>query len=196
MPLSPLVPALLLLPLSSLHADEPALPAAQELLELLASYAYLEQVDASDAEEVSRHLVPLGAMSKIRGVWAPRQSERMDGELWRFTWRVNDGFLSSEVVTSLDDSLSNNPAAVLRFSCEARACGSSAQWANRIFGERLLYGTEASQRYRVYTIDEAKGKADSEAAQIDNRLLIYASSRGASRQYLHLEFLVGSIAGS
>ena len=66
------------------------------------------------------------------------------------------------------------------FDCEARACGSSAQWANRIFNERVLYGTEAAQRYRVFA-----GEDNGERY----RLLLYATVRTAQRQYLHAELL-------
>ncbi len=35
----------------------------------------------------------------------------------------------------------------VRFSCRGRDCGRSAQWANQVFGQAVLYGTDASQFY-------------------------------------------------
>ena len=80
------------------------------------------------------------------------------------------------------------------FACEARACGSSVQWANRIFGERLLYGTEVSQRYRAFRLrtpaDDGEGTPiGSEEGVAEARLLIYASARSSDRQYLRVELL-------
>jgi hypothetical protein len=83
-------------------------------------------------------------------------------------------------VAELGRSLDKDPRAELIFQCEARACGSSVQWANRIFNERLLYGTEESQRYRVYAVI---------AGDVSYRLLIYGSARSSDRQYLHAELL-------
>ena len=36
-----------------------------------------------------------------------------------------------------------------QFSCDGRACGSSGDWANGVFGYRILYGPEQYQHYWV-----------------------------------------------
>jgi hypothetical protein len=131
-------------------------------------------------KKVRDYLIPLGAIEKIRGVWSPRESERHSGILRRFNWRVVDGYRSEELEAELAGLLDKDPRAELIFSCEARACGSSVQWANRIFNERLLYGTEESQRYRVYAVT---------VGETQYRMLIYASARSSDRQYLHAELL-------
>jgi Domain of unknown function (DUF4892) len=35
----------------------------------------------------------------------------------------------------------------VRFSCRGRDCGRSAQWANQVFGQAILYGPDANQFY-------------------------------------------------
>ena len=67
----------------------------------------------------------------------------------------------------------------LLFSCEGRSCGQGVQWANRVFGERVLYGRDDLQRYRVY----APAEGD------EYRLVLFSSARTADRQYLHAELL-------
>ena len=82
--------------------------------------------------------------------------------------------------------------------------GSSVQWANRIFGERLLYGTEKSQEYRVFeisgdanadvpavqTLDQDQAESGSTSADPGKTtILLYASARTNERQYLRLEIL-------
>lgn len=192
----------------------------QALLDDFAGMAFLESIASEDSASVKNHLVPLGAMQKTRGVWAPRNSERFNGELRGVTWKILDGFQSLELIAELDASLAQNPNTMLKFACDARACGSSSQWANRIFGERLLYGTESSQRYRIYTITvesisnaaadsgvgeisrdteaadvDSDGVANVDAKELDYRLLIYGSARSSSRQYLRIELLSGQLAG-
>ncbi|MFT4874460.1 DUF4892 domain-containing protein, partial [Congregibacter sp.] len=115
----------------------------------LDEYAHLESIGSQSERTVRDYLIPLGAIEKIRGVWAPRKGERLSGTLDRHTWRVQDGYTAEEMVAELDQRLALNEAAHKDFVCDARACGSSVQWANRIFQQRLLYGTEVSQRYRV-----------------------------------------------
>ena len=166
----------------------PARAAAQEgpqvYLKWLQSLPYLHLVDAEPEAPVSAYTVPLGAMRKIRGVWAPRRSERVSGVRRAYTWRVEDGFSVAEVIADLDRRLAVDTAAEIRFRCDARACGSSVQWANRIFGERLLYGTQASQRYRLLVFPTAKAR--------QQRLLIYGSARSNERQYLRVELLTSA----
>jgi len=84
---------------------------------------------------------------------------------------------------SVAERLDARDDAELMFQCEARACGPSVQWANRMFQQRVLYGTESSQRYRVYALAQPGEQVQ--------RMLIYASARTAERQYLHIEVLSG-----
>ncbi|MEO0437261.1 MAG: DUF4892 domain-containing protein [Pseudomonadota bacterium] len=175
-------------------------PDTLALLDAFGQRSYLNAKREADARAVVGYTVPLGAIQKIRGQWAPRKSERLSGTLHRYTWQVANGFSSGEVINDLVDELSSDVRFELIFTCEARACGSSVQWANRVFEERLLYGREVSQRYFVYKVVEA---TDSVSAQEDEsvlarpersgesvgRLLLYASARSTNRQYLHGEFL-------
>lgn len=167
----------LVLVLASQLVRAEALSPAEYFAEL-DTYTHLERIDSQSGRSVRDYLVPLGAIEKVRGVWAPRRSERISGTLDGYTWRVLDGYTADEMVAELDQRLALNEASRKDFSCEARACGSSVQWANRIFQQRLLYGTEVSQRYRVYTL---------ELENESHRLLIYGSARSSDRQYLHVE---------
>ena len=172
-------------------AQETAREGPQVYLERLQATPYLKLVNAGPETPVSDYTVALGAIQKIRGVWAPRKSERVSGARRSYTWRVESGFSVAEVIADLDRRLARDTAAEIRFRCDARACGSSVQWANRIFGERLLYGTEASQRYRMVRFPASPG-----APAPERRLLIYGSARSNERQYLRLELLTLRAAGA
>ena len=145
------------------------------LLQALDNYPHAQRIDIS-SNGVVDHEIGLGALQKIRGAWRFKNSERLTGELTRYTWQIVDGFTSSEVMEELLGRVEKS-GAQLRFSCDGRACGHGEQWANRVFRQRVLYGRDDLQRYRVYAVDDS------------TRLLVYASARTADRQYLHAELL-------
>ena len=145
-----------------------------ELAERLDAYPHVMVVEKS-SEAVIDHEVGLGALQKVRGVWRFKQSERLSGELERHSWQIIDGFSSAEVLESVEGQLVGEQADLL-FACDGRSCGHGAQWANRVFRQRVLYGRDDLQRYRVYQVG-------------NERILLYASARTADRQYLHLEVL-------
>ena len=60
------------------------------------------------------------------------------------------------------------------FQCKGRSCGSSSQWASRIFERRLLYGRDDTQRYAVYQFSDLP----------DFWLIVYSSARSNNRQYV------------
>ena len=161
------------------QADTEAAPAVR-VLEDVGALPYADRVHEVPPEQVRGRLIPLGAMKKLRGVWQPKASERLDGTLHRYTWQVLEQYASIELMEEVQAEMTAALSLTVLFDCEARACGSSAQWANRIFNERVLYGTEAAQRYRVFA-----GEDNGERY----RLLLYAPVRTAQRQYLHAELL-------
>ena len=151
-----------------------------QMLQSLDDYAHAERVVFSD-EEVIDHEVPLGAINKVRGVWQFRNSERLSGRLIRYTWQVVDGFDAREVMRELVEKLQQNADVELLFVCEGRACGKSAQWANRVFLQRILYGREDLQAYSAYRLGPVG----------QDRVMLYSAARTADRQYLHVELLLG-----
>ncbi|MEM9256149.1 MAG: DUF4892 domain-containing protein [Pseudomonadota bacterium] len=148
-------------------------------LSLIRNYPHTELVNESSGL-VQDHEVGLGAIKKVRGTWRFRDSERLTGTLSRYTWQVVDGFSASEVMDELLDAMSPEIQLTALFECDGRSCGRSVQWANRVFNNRVLYGREDLQRYRVFSLG-AGGK---------DRLMLYSAARTADRQYLHAELLV------
>ncbi len=149
------------------------------LVEQLREYPHAVSIDARESEVVD-HELGLGARQKIRGQWGFSHSVRLNGTLSRETWQIVDGFTATEVLRELEQQLAAAGSSELLYSCDGRACGNAAQWANRVFGQRVLYGTSGEQRYRVYAVDTAAG---------DFRLALYSGARTATRQYLHLDIL-------
>lgn len=152
-----------------------------ELFDWLESSPYAERVDQSD-KRVRAHLVALGRINKVRGDWNPEEDERVNGRVLSSTWQIIEGASSAEMFDEVVALIEQRGAARQLFSCSGRSCGPSVQWANLVFGQRILYGTESSQHYRVYALEEE--------ASAGYRVLVYASARTSDRQYLHTEIVV------
>lgn len=160
----------------SVSADETGV---EVLLQEVDASPHTTQIEFSESE-VFNHEVGLGAIQKLRGEWTFKDSERLSGTLRRYTWLMEDGFSSAEILEQLVDSVETLDSASELFACDGRACGRAVEWANQVFNERVLYGREQLQRYRVFAL-----QGDSEA-----RLLVYSAERTTSRQYLHVEWLL------
>lgn len=156
-------------------AEPRVMPTAllQELMEFPHAKSILDHQDV-----VVDYQIGLGAIQKVRGTWQLKRSERKSGLLTRYTWQIVDGFSSQEVMANLEERLAGSQ---LLYSCDGRSCGPGVQWANRIFEQRLLYGRENRQAYRVYGGENEAGD--------EYRLLIYSAERSTDRQYLHTELL-------
>ncbi len=144
-----------------------------EVLARLDAYPHALRINHS-VSEVLDYEIGLGSIKKVRGVWQLDESERVSGTLHRYTWQIIDGFTSREV---LADAVQDLADAELLYSCDGRACGQGVQWANRVFRERLLYGRDDLQQYRVFGSGQAW------------RVLLFSAARTADRQYLHAEWL-------
>lgn len=149
------------------------------LMQQLDEYPHTKKVEFSEAQVID-HEVGLGAIQKIRGEWSFKDSERLSGTLLRYTWLIGNGFSSEEVMAQLLDSVADIEGANQLFACDGRGCGRAVQWANRVFNERVLFGREDLQRYRVYALP----------GEPEARLLAYSAERTADRQYLHVEWLL------
>jgi hypothetical protein len=139
----------------------------------------------SHAKEFSRsspgetdYLLGLGALQKVGGRWRHKHSEALRGDLTRVTWQVDEGFTAGEAYDWYRQQLS--VGAALLFECQGRSCGSSAQWASRVFEERELYGHDGRQHYGVWRLQRD---------DVNWFVVLYASDRANRRHFLRLDTL-------
>ena len=165
----------------SLFSQAPQAEEPLQLFEWLERSPFAERVDQTD-KQVRAHVIGLGRINKVRGSWGPEAQERVTGRLVSSTWQIRDGASSTVIYEEVVEGIEERSDARLLFACSARSCGPSVQWANRVFGQRILYGTESSQRYSVYALGEEEAST--------HRVLVYASARSNDRQYLHTEIVV------
>lgn len=150
----------------------------EKMLGELDDYPHARAVDTSSSRVID-HEIGLGAIQKVRGAWRFKKSERVTGQLLRHTWQIVDGFSSQEVMDELIAAVRDIEGTELLFSCDGRSCGRAVQWANRVFGQRVLYGREGDQAYRVFRLEWDR----------EYRLVVYAAVRTEDRQYLHVDLL-------
>jgi hypothetical protein len=124
------------------------------------------------------YLLGLGALQKVRGLWRHKHSETIAGDLQRVTWKVDPGYTAGEGFDWLQGQLPDGSE--LLFGCEGRQCGSSAQWASRVFEERELYGHDDRQRYAAWRYTDSDGTWT---------IVLYASDRANRRHFLHMDLL-------
>lgn len=132
------------------------------------------------SEHVKAFPIPLGAMKKIRGSWRLESYHSVTGTLHRYTWQI-DGLPVSDLFDEIHTTIE---AAGLRqrWLCAGRACGNGAEWASRVYQERLLYGRDEAMRYVGF--EAANG----------SWLTVFSAARTANRQYLHIDIAVPDTA--
>lgn len=67
------------------------------------------------------------------------------------------------------------------FQCSGRGCGRSNVWANQIFGQSTLYGSDSDQDYLVAGSVDENGRP--------SLTLVYTVTRGSQREYVWVEQL-------
>jgi len=125
----------------------------------------------------------LGRMQRVTGRVAPSHSERFQGDLYRITYEIPDGFNAQEVFDHFRSQLLDADQQEL-FVCQGRDCGSSNFWANDLFGNRILYGPENGQFYMASAYQH-----EHEGETISGYAALYVITRANRRLYAHLEFL-------
>ncbi|WP_178116203.1 DUF4892 domain-containing protein [Pseudomonas sp. LD120] len=120
---------------------------------------------------------PLGSVRKISGKLRFEGQVSARGNLTAITYRLPPERTSNEAFTLAREALQKQGAELL-FWCQARDCGESSLWANEVFGNAKLYGSDEQQAYLLLRL----------AAPQDNSLVaLYSITRGNRRAYLHVE---------
>jgi len=136
----------------------------------------IQQQDKSEAQRI----YPQGTLRRVSNQVRYEAQIRAEGRLQIRTLQLPGGQQDlAEALVSARQTL-HQAGATLLYWCEGRECGSSALWANSVFGSAQLYGPDDQQSYLLYRLP---------APQADSLLALYAITRGNRRSYLHLEQL-------
>lgn len=147
--------------------------------------AFLKRYEESfitdySATHQSNYRVIKGGLEKVNGVWISELEAHASGSLTQVTYRIPDGYSTSQVRSFYLEQLHALQAEEL-FRCQGRACGSSVEWANGVFGVRRISGPDRNQEYRLYSLSHG-GDA--------YLLALYINRRANQRVYAHLDLLL------
>ncbi len=135
-------------------------------------------VTSTFAEDIV-YQVPLGILQRIRGRAAPEKQQRVNGDVTKLLYEVSDEFDGADVLAFFEQQFQEAGLEKL-FACEGRSCGSSNDWANDVFGNRVLYGPSQNQFFMAYIDRSLAG---------DNYFVSYIITRGNGRLYAYIELI-------
>lgn len=114
--------------------------------------------------------------NEIRSATVARLPVKGTGRLYR----ILDGANREEARDHYLRKLQARGAQVI-FECSGRGCGRSNVWANQIFGQSTLYGSDSDQDYLVAGSVDENGRP--------SLTLVYTVTRGSQREYVWVEQL-------
>jgi hypothetical protein len=132
------------------------------------------------AEKTDDYTLALSSYKKIAGNWLIDRSQRLKGQLYKFTVELPVGHSLQNGFDFYVDQLNTHSIREL-FYCKARDCGTSNSWANNHFKVQQLYGLDQYQQYAAYEVVSSTGKPV--------YVSLYAVRRGNKRVYLQVETL-------
>jgi hypothetical protein len=156
------------------------LPGSRDL-EVLPRFPGSQIVRFSEAQEQER-VYPQGAIRRISGRLRYEREVRAHGQFTAVTYELPRTHSADEVFSAAREALQAQDAELL-YWCEGRECGSSNLWANAVFGESILYGSDDQQAYALMRLAEPRQ---------DSLLALYSITRGNRRAYLHAELLAAN----
>jgi hypothetical protein len=136
-----------------------------------------EGADLIDVERriVEHHHIALSKNKKIDGRWLFENEKKISGVLYKRLYEITTDDNYQDVANSFKqhfDTLKQH----IQFFCEGRSCGSSNKWANGVFHESRLYGSDNKQFYWVLFDGHTYSVA-------------YLIERGSKRLYFYQETL-------
>lgn len=150
-------------------------PGSQDL-PIVPRMADAQIVDYRPAVELER-IYPLGSIRKISGQLRFDGQVSARGNATSVTYELPPEHSAIDAFTAAREALQKQDAQLL-FWCQARDCGESSLWANEVFGNAKLYGSDNEQAYLLLRL----------AAPKDNTLVaLYSITRGNRKAYLHVE---------
>lgn len=136
-------------------------------------------VDQRQAVEQER-IYPLGPLRKISGQLRMESQVNARGQVSSVTYELPVERSAKDAFSAARQTLHTSGSQLL-FWCEARDCGESSLWANQVFNNSRLLGSDDQQAFFLLRL----------AAPQDNTLVgVYTVTRGNRRVAMHIEQFV------
>jgi hypothetical protein len=157
--------------------------AGSQDIEVLPRFPGSEIVTYKHVAEQER-IYPQGSIRRISGKVRYEREVMAQGQFTALTYELPRTHSANEVFETAREALHEQNAELL-YWCVGRECGSSSLWANSIFNNSTLYGSEAQQSYALLRLA---------APHQDSLLALYSITRGNGRAYLQVELLQANSA--
>jgi hypothetical protein len=155
--------------------------AGSQDLDVLPRFAGSKIVSFKDVAEQER-IYPQGAIRRISGTLRYEREVAAQGQLTAVTYELPRTHTANEVFAKARGDLQAQDAELL-YWCVGRECGSSSLWANAVFTNATLTGSDDQQTYALLRLAEPRQ---------DSLLALYSITRGNKRAYLHAELLTAN----
>jgi len=137
----------------------------------------LAEKEMEKSQLLDQHLFATGRIQNKGGESFPESWLSLSsGRLNQTLYRVRSTRDTDEILEHYQAQLQRSDSEIL-FQCSSRECGSSNDWANRVFKVSTLYGEDREQHY-VAARRELNGQAD--------YVSVYITERGTGRIYVYV----------
>ncbi len=153
------------------------LPGSRDL-DVLPRFPASQIVAFKEAPDVER-IYPQGSIRRISGRLRYEREILVQGQHSAVTYELPRTHSADQVFTAARETLLEQGAELL-YWCQGRECGASNLWANAVFGNATLYGSDDQQAYALLRLAEPNH---------ESLLSLYSITRGNRRAYLHAEQL-------
>src|SRR3989338_11418243 len=155
--------------------------AGSQDLDVLPRFAGSKIVSFKDVAEQER-IYPQVAIRRISGTLRYEREVAAQGQLTSVTYELPPTHTANEGFAKARGDLQAQDAELL-YWCVGRECGSSSLWANAVFTNATLTGSDDQQTYALLRLAEPRQ---------DSLLALYSITRGNKRAYLHAELLTAN----
>ncbi|WP_417596566.1 DUF4892 domain-containing protein [Oceanospirillum sp.] len=137
----------------------------------------LAEKEMEKSQQLDQHLFATGRIQNKGGESFPESWLSLSsGRLNQTLYRIRSTRDTDEILEHYQVELQRSGSEIL-FQCSSRECGSSNDWANRVFKVSTLYGEDREQHY-VAARRELNGQAD--------YVSVYITERGTGRIYVYV----------
>lgn len=124
-------------------------------------------------------IYPQGSIRRISGRLRYEREILAQGQHTAVTYELPRTHSADQVFGEAREALLKQGAELL-YWCQGRECGASSLWANAVFGNATLYGSDDQQAYALLRLAEPRH---------ESLVALYSITRGNRRAYLHAEQL-------
>lgn len=141
------------------------------------SYAGLELLETKQLEALS-HPVLLSAPKRINNALQIEKQVKINGLRTNYLYRVKPGYDLDGAFAFYKDFLEANGS--VGFECAQRNCGTSSDWANKVFSQSRLTGRDSNQ---AYIAGQVQGEG------VHGWLSVYAVLSARRDEYVYVSFI-------